>query len=277
MKGNNAKIKLDFVGIGAPKCATSWVHQCLKEHPQICFVSQKDNLKDSYLLSSKDPSLRQCQKKTKGEFAAEFLYHKDAIRKIKENNPDMKIIAVLRNPADRAFSSFRWKSALEKGGKDFETFLKENPWVIKKGFYGKRLKEFFNTFPRENILVLIYEDIKKNPVGFIQEIYKFLGVSNTFTPPSAKIRIYPTGILETKTGKLIHNRLTPLLNKYSLGKAIKTTAPIRYMYYKLAPRLLAPKNNPTISPETRKKLLALYAEDIRSIEKLINRDLSFWK
>jgi hypothetical protein len=179
---------INFIGLGAQKSGTSWVYACLYEHPEICapvkeihFFSRPRFEKGKEWYES---HFAGCAEKITGEFSTSYLYSKEAPSRIKEFYPEVKLIAILRNPVDRAISQY--KNAL-KGGHissalSFEDFMKEDETVIGQGRYFEQLERYYQHFNKEQILVLIYEDIQKDPQLFISKVYRHIGVKDDFVP-----------------------------------------------------------------------------------------------
>lgn len=178
---------IDFIGLGAQKSGTSWAYACLYEHPQICapikeihFFSRPryENGREWY-----EAHFKKCdEKKLKGEFSTSYLYSEEAPQRIRAMYPNAKLIAILRNPIDRAYSQYR--NAIKSGEISktmrFEDYEKSEASVRAQGLYSVQLARYFALFPKEQILVLVYEDIKKDPIAFMKRIYQFLGVDDTF-------------------------------------------------------------------------------------------------
>ncbi len=180
---------IDFIGIGAQKSGTSWAYACLYEHPEICAPIKEIHFfsrprfqegKDWY-----ESHFNNCDaKKLKGEFSTSYLYSKEAPERIHSFYPDVKLIAILRNPIKRAVSHYgnAIKSGEIKESISFEEFSVNETSVIEQGLYSEQLESYFRLFKREQILVLVYEDIRKDPQAFMSQIYRFLGVSPAFVP-----------------------------------------------------------------------------------------------
>lgn len=178
---------INFIGIGAQKSGTSWAYTCLYDHPQICapikeihFFSRPrfEKGKEWY-----EAHFNTCAPTSiTGEFSTSYLYSTDAPLRIHTLYPHAKLIAILRNPIDRSYSQYR--NAIKAGeipeSMSFETFAAQEKSVLEQGKYAEQLERYFSFFPREQLLVLIYEDIKKDPVAFMRRIYEFLGVDPTF-------------------------------------------------------------------------------------------------
>ena len=157
--------KVDFIGIGAGKCGTTWISKCLAEHPQVCFSIPKETFffnrdvgvfNDPNLISSSD----QCYSKydregikgytkyfqhykrgqIRGEWCVGYLGDSLASQKIKMEFPNVKILVCLRNPIDRAYSHFhffKYTCNFESQSCSFEQALKMHPipYVYKSCYY----------------------------------------------------------------------------------------------------------------------------------------------
>jgi len=293
MRRNN-DFKIDFIGIGAPKSGTTWVAQCLKEHPQICLSDPKELnfFNKKYVFYRKNESWKyqygmdwykkhfcHClSDQLRGEFSVYYLYDPETPRLISLHFPNVKLIVVLRNPVDRLYSHYLHARAKIKLP-PFEEIIKKEKEFVSQGFYYKHLQNYLKYFPRKNLLIVIYEDIEKNPRDFIQRIYEFLGINKDFIPPSLYTRINPTApklffvrrlffktskrLLNNKTGKLF----VEILKVFKIDKAIKKWC------FVISQRLSYRR----LDLKTRKNLMKLYKDDIKKLEDLIYRKLDLWR
>lgn len=281
--------KIDFVGIGAVKCGTTWIYECLQEHPQLS-LAPKDQAQIA-LFFKESPSEAEMEEYKSffwdkgsgilnGDFHIGYLEDKKAVYRIKKHNPDIKIIVCLRNPIERVYSHYRYlKFSRNKDWDNLEQGLKQEPKMLEPGFYYKHLRIFFDNFPRENVLVLIYEEIKRDKKRFIQQIYKFLGVDDTFVPPSINIKVNLTQFKLTKLGKFIHKGIAkPLLKNTKWAWKLKQSIFIKKALCCLSEHYPGKDRPcPSIKEGTREYLRDIYREDIQNLEELINKDLSFWQ
>jgi hypothetical protein len=178
---------INFIGIGAQKSGTSWVYACLYEHPEVCAPIKEIHFFSRPRFSEGrgwyEHHFASCAPgKKQGEFSTSYLYSKDAPERIHAFYPSAKIIAILRNPIDRAYSQYR--NSIKAGEIpetiSFERFLKDEPSAIEQGRYYEQLSRYDALFPSEQMLVLIYEDMRKDPVSFMRRIYTFLGIDSSF-------------------------------------------------------------------------------------------------
>ena len=178
---------IDFIGIGAQKSGTSWTYTCLYEHPEVCAP-----IKELHFFSRPrwsegkewyERHFGSCAgSRKRGEFSTSYLYSKDAPERIHSLYPGVQLIVILRNPIDRAYSQYR--NAIKAGeiqeSISFETYQNNEPSALEQGRYSEQLERYFKYFTREQMLILIYEDIRKDPVAFMRNIYEFLGIDTAF-------------------------------------------------------------------------------------------------
>jgi hypothetical protein len=195
-QGNGEKVKKpNFFIIGFPKTGTTSLYNILKQHPGIFIYDHgsyfnKDipNHNNNKLKSDKDYlELFSEVKKEKaiGDSSENYIYSEIASAKIKNFNPDSKIIIILREPLDwlrsayqQTYRNLKEKRPIEKAVKSHEYF--EN---IK---YKKYLKKWIETFPKKNIKIIIFEDFKKDNLNTVREIFNFLEVDGNFIPEIEK-------------------------------------------------------------------------------------------
>jgi hypothetical protein len=268
---------VDFIGVGAQKSGTSWAYTCLYEHPQICapvkeihFFSRPrfSNGKQWY-----ENHFRNCdQTKKTGEFSTSYLYSEATASRIHQMYPDAKLIAILRNPVDRALSQYRnaIKAGEIKENVSFESYLAQEKSVIEQGKYYEQLVRYIELFPKEQLLVLVYEDIKKDPKEFMQKIYRFLGVDDAF---EASLLYKEVNIGRTPKsvffGRLMHHT-SQFLRKVGLHKLVHTIRKTGLPDF--IHSLNTKKSNP-IATVDRSALAKYFIEDTTKLSELLNRDL----
>lgn len=180
----------DFIGIGAPKCGTTWLSSCLQSHPSV-FIP---NVKEIVYFSSEKKLSRgvdwyinhfnnRLDSQVAGEFSVPYLNGgKDTARRIADLNPEMKIIAVLRNPIERTISHYRWLLQLGKikENLDFDDVLDQNSELVDNSLYGTNLSYFCDIFGRNKILLIKYDSISNNPLDVLKKTFRFIGVDDSF-------------------------------------------------------------------------------------------------
>jgi hypothetical protein len=257
------QFKLNFLGVGAQKAATSWIFKCLTEHPDISMPSVKET---HFFSNDKDFSnglkfyksyFKECDfSKIVGEYSTSYLSNKNTPVRIKDNFPDVKIIFSLRNPADRAFSHFlhiKYKNRLNKNT-TLKDAIKEYPEIIENGMYARHLKTFFDVFPGSNMLILFYDDINKDPKSQIEKLYTFLGVDKYFVPDGINAK-YNTSSARRSSLHSKVNKFYFFLKKSFTGrfiiKVLKFLKINSYLFYGLLNKY---NKKPILSDEDRKYL-----------------------
>lgn len=298
-------MKPNFFIIGAAKAGTTSLYMYLSQHPEIYMSPQKEtnyfafkdipfsNMNFSsreekeyvnkvYSNSVTDEEVytalfeKVTTEKAVGEASTSYLHflYPDVPKKIHENIPDAKLIAILRNPIERAFSAFLYfvREGVERIT-DFSTAIRSENWrrdrYLKVGFYYEALIRYFEFFEKDQIHIYLYEDLKKKPCVLMQDIFHFLNVDEAFVPEMS-IKFNVSGIPKSR---MLHNLI------YKTPKAIKTVFnPIitpklnrtirRLSYYNLY--------RPKLNPDARRILFEMYHEDILKLQDMIDRDLSDW-
>lgn len=285
--------KIDFMGIGSPRCASCWIDNCLKDHHEItCLNATKFFIQDPIYQKGINYYKQQYPKNTKttikGEYDSGCLHQAKAAERIKKHFPNAKLIVCIRNPIERAYSHFLLHDLKGKNlNKSFNDFI-HNPEsrYIWPGFYAHHLKEYFKHFNKKQILVMIYEDIKKDPTAFIQKIYKFLEVDDNFIPETISKKVNYTGyykpysrflnVIMFKSSRFFYKN--PFLKKHSCIFKKLGLKKIRDWIKKNNKKLRKSKyQKPEMPQKDREFLRNLYQEDIKKLEKLIDRKLDFWK
>jgi hypothetical protein len=177
----------DFICIGAQKSGTTWLNEQLKKHPSLCMPDRKElRFFDWYFYRSFSWYLQQfsCDKeKIKGEVTPGYsIIEKGRVKFMRRSMPNVKIILLLRDPRERAWSSARYHFGKEMG-RDLQQISDaefiahfEKRWVQRMGDYEVIWKKWSSVFPREQLLVIFTETIDTQPDKVIERICNFIGV-----------------------------------------------------------------------------------------------------
>jgi hypothetical protein len=178
--------RIDFVCIGAQKCATTWLHDVIATHPQ---VAMPHAVKEVDFFSAKfDRGYQWYERhfapdtaaRLRGEVSPSYLCSADAPARVKAYNPAMKIVLIARDPIARAISNHKHEVRIgHLVGDDlrFEKGLANNPMYVEQGLYATHLERWLEFFPGNQVLVLKFETLKAEPLSTLAEVCDFLGVS----------------------------------------------------------------------------------------------------
>ena len=277
-----------FIGVGVAKAATTLVYELLKNHPQLNIGKIKEL---HYFDNTDSPSLDEYNKLFVGskgikfEITPIYIYFKDVLKKIASvlKNEKKKILIVLRNPVKRAqahyFHSMRRGEEIESFEKSFDlenarisnsiTEYRANSY-FSRGLCYDKIKECFELFGRENVLILKYEDLKQDTQKSINEICDFIIID----------RITIQEVTESKrvSTKLRFKYLNYIIKKNA--EKIRKVLPARiHSILSVLYRKINHKNyyvdEINLSQEFLERLAAYYNKDIEKVEKLINRKLHY--
>jgi hypothetical protein len=286
----------NFFIVGAQKAGTTSLYHYLDQHPQIYMSPRKEpHFFEGMHSEFRRPGRRNAPvsdlaeylalfagasgEKAIGEASASYLYSPKAPGLIKGSVPDARLIAVLRNPADRAYSNYLHcvQVGREPLGSFAEALQAEQSrmrdrwgplWYYRdKGFYYAQVKRYFDTFGRERVGVWLYEDLRNDTSRTLGEVFRFLNVDENFVP-DASIEHNPSGV--PRAGKL-YTRVRALTARNPV--LVERLLPARLRGYLKSRILVKP---PPFPPELREDLTRSYEEDILRLQELIDRDLSAW-
>ena len=289
-----------FLGIGAPKSATTWLFRCLQEHSEIYVAEVKETEYFAWRFNS-TPQVNYerhfdavTDESAVGEISTSYLHSRSAPERAFEVLPDARIFVSLRNPIDQVYSHF-WHLLRQNFHQDehsrpdsFEEAIEMYPErLLETARYHDNLSRWLDHYDRSQLHVILYDDISSHPVRVIQNLYSFLGVSTSFHPPSIEVKGRSVRKGSSPSGPVserIYNRLYDFLteNVYSptrriLGdqraERIKNFLRVR----EIMETLFRSKGYPDMNPDTRESLRSYFADDIYNLEDLIDRDLQHWK
>lgn len=272
--------KPDFIIVGAHKAGTTSLHYYLDEHPDIYLPDYKGgdllSHRDFKQLGKTQAYLDQFEQAEPNQILGEVssvYFHQDNqfVEQLSRNFPDLKIIIILRDPIDRAYSHAFWnRSYSQQELQDLDSLLLSSKKILKPGLYATHLKKYLDCFGKDQIKVFLYDDLRQDSRGFVKKMYDFLGVQSDFEPDINKR--YHSGNLK------VDNSYSRLLKR---GKAISPSlkalipSPIRSLLSSaLASKSTAPK--PKMSPQLRQALIHYYRDEVTEVEKLTGLKVSHW-
>lgn len=295
----------NFLLIGTAKAGTTALYEFLRQHPSI-FMTHPVKEPKFFAYEGGVPEYTSFPKSWKragdvvtdaheylslfddaghfparGEASTLYLYHREAPERIRAFHPDMRMFAILRQPADRAFSHHLMLRASGVEPLTFEDALRQEPVRIANnwaptfhyaacGRYHEQLTRYLAIFPKEQLKIFLYEDFLSDPRSVIRDVCEFLSVDPEFDPDfSARhnVTVTPKNALAEKAAAILRPAGTQLRGIIPAGLHKSATA--------LAKRLVM-KRPQKISMETREALTATFAEDIRKLQDLVGRDLTSW-
>ncbi len=231
-----------FIGVGAMRAGTSAVSDLLKRHPDIYMLPSKES---HFFDFNHERGVRWYQRQFAdagdaqqvGEWTPGYMYIEGCAERIASMVPDARLIAILRDPVDRAYSHYWFARLKHRENITFEEAISREdqrraagyyPWrmYLDRGHYDVQLDRLQAHFPSERILVLLYDDLQRDPGSVLGWIESFLGL-----PP--------------------------------MDRGDIPAAPER--------------EYPPMASATRARLVELFTPGIERLERRLGRDLSVWK
>ena len=158
----------NFIYIGPDKAGSSWLHDVLIAHPQVFMTPAKDlYFFDRYFDKGLDWYAAHFEKATDelvvGEVCQDYLFHPEAAERIRGVLTDPRFMVTLRDPVDRAFSSYLYMLKMGQQPGTFAAALRSRPELLDHGRYGSGLDRFADRFGDESLYVAVFDDLAGRP------------------------------------------------------------------------------------------------------------------
>lgn len=297
----------NFLIIGAAKCGTTSLFNYLDQHPEVFFPESKepnyfalagktlprpgpaptevlseiihpDSVTDFDLYSSLFDTVR--DEKAVGEASVRYLYFPEAPGRIKERIPDVRMIAVLREPVSRLYSHYCMNAqfqleplSIEEAIEREDTRRKANwgwDWhYVNVSLYSEQVKRYYDIFDRDQVKVILYDDFRDRPLEVYQEVCRHIGVSDRFNPDMSK------------RSKVTYRPRNPKLERWlhwpnATRKSLEQSAPrlMQRLVWELERWNSAPV--PKLDPALREELQDLFRDDVEKLQDLLQRTIPWY-
>lgn len=269
---------LDFVNVGPQRTGTSWLHQILKHHPQICLppaVKETMFFDRDYQrgLDWYAHYFRHRQSNQRcGEVAPTYFDLEEIPERIRAVNPDCKIMIHLRHPVQRALSLYHHHFGKGRVHGAFSDAILQMPRIVDAGKYAVHISRWFDSFGPEQVMFVLLDDIESRPESTLESIYQFLDVEPIAMPElghekfgAAVMPAFPElAKLTAQTATWLRSH--QLHHIAELGK----TLGFKKIYSGKRTQL------PSLTLSEQLTLVKTYEEDVLFVETLLGRELSTW-
>jgi len=295
----------NFFIIGAAKSGTTALYRYLRQHPEIFMTERKEPHHFSYTYVTKQTNgpndyIRSAitddveyehlfddvrDEKAIGEASPTYIYVPGTAERIFEKIPQAKLIAIFRNPSDRAYSAFM--HCIRDNRETVSTFKEalyledervNNHWgpiyhYKRMGFYCEQLTRYFKVFPQQQIKVVIYDDFSATPNLVISDLYQFLGVDSTFEPDMSS----KPNVSGTPKNEVLQKAMNEIFAKPNPIRSIARFLFSDVVRWRVTSSLRNKNLEHVNMPEDmRNELISLFRSEIICLQSLIDRDLSNW-
>lgn len=287
----------DFIVIGAAKAGTTALYWYLAEHPEVFMSRVKETNFLAYGLDGQgrlvygNPDVHHFPVKTLAEYQDLFAEAGPARRlgeaspiylecpqspgRIRELVPDARLICCLRQPVERAYADYLmylWRR--RKRFDPARDLTADAPWArpdsrwMDVSRYADQLARYYDTFPREQLHVFLFDDLKRSAVDAVQGVYRFLEIDAAFVPDFETAH---------NVGGVPANRfLESFLTSQNLRSMVEPWIPKKAADWVRGIRTRNMRKAPPLPPELRKHLTGRLKDDIVRTSGLIGRSLDHW-
>lgn len=294
--------------VGAPKCGTSALAEYLSTHPNVLFSEPKEphyfafDFPRHRAVPDRQAYLELFARATPeqtvlGEGSVWYLFSREAILRIREFNPDARLIVMLRNPADLVYSLHATHlRTTDEDEPDFQRAWDLQPQraqgkhlprncrtpellqYFRAGSMGEQVERLLRVFPREQVMFILFDDFRKHTAEVYRQALAFLGL-----PDDGRVEFPVVNANQVRHSQWVAALLVNppgwlrkfwRFSKRYLGGAEQCVHRfLRWAYLANATE----KPRAPMSPELRARIIEAFATDIRKLGELIGRDLSHWK
>jgi hypothetical protein len=272
----------NFLVIGAAKSGTSSLHHYLRAHPQVFTPRLKEINFFDYDGTHLDVhywarTLEEYEQyfadvgeaAAIGEVAPIYLCSRAAPDSISRIIPGAKLVAILRNPVDRAYSAYLMSKRAGRTSRDLQSaFADRSAGYIARGRYAAYLERYYERFDREQIKVLRFEDLMRNARSLTQDLYQFLGVDSSFEPPAEEVHNKGYVPRSELLNRAVHSGF--------VRHVLKPLLPDSVMQLARKLRSANARRPPQLPGELRAELATYYRDDILRLQELTRVDFSAW-
>lgn len=277
--------------IGAQKAGTTSLAYLLGQHPKICLSDPKEthyftnnwgkgeswyrqrfNGVEGQLYLDASPSYSAGRSATcphsVGEPSGQY---KETPRRMYRLSPEAKLIYILRNPVDRAYSSYWHSVRAGNEQRSFSEVIREKGFYLRVGLYYEQINRYFEFYDRKAVLILFFEDLRVDVMSVTRECFRFLDIEDNveLQAKGAKNKSFAYG----STGVIVNHFLQPLGGIKKVSKFIRPLVPdsVKNMVIKLLTDSIPPMNL-----EDRQFLSEYYKEPNRQLELMLGYQIKQW-
>ena len=270
---------LHFSIVGPQKAGTTWIYEYLKTLPEVCFPAEVKEtfFFDKYYYKGLDWyfwHFKHCKENDKkGEVAPTYFDVSEVPERIYRLNKNIKIVVTLRNPYERCWSLYlhQLRYGFVKG--TFQEAIKQDPRILTSSFYATHLKRWFNVFEKEQVLIMLHDELKNNPNQYIKQICHFLDIPFQEKPEFFQKEINPTELSRNIFLAKVFNDLAHWLRSYRMYWLINFSKKLG-----LKKLIFSGGRLPQGPTEVDYQIMEeKFEAEIKQLETMLNLDLSQWK
>jgi hypothetical protein len=280
------KPEVGFIGIGAQKCASTWLHDVLVDHPELSMPTEVKEVDYFSYHHERGPEWyeQRFDASEKGRFCGEispsYLHSPDVVARVAEYNPDMRIILIARDPIARAISNHKHElriGNIQGADMSFELGLRNNEDYIEQGLYAKHLENWQSRFLTDQFLVLKFDDVISDPAKSLSLVCEFLGVDSSYVSPHVDSRSNVSYLNRSVGVDKVKNAARTVLRSIGLGDLWQRLGDSGLRdNYRRANRVEPDRVIAPLQAETLLKLKETFRADLKKFESMTGLSTADW-
>lgn len=213
-----------------------------------------------------------------GEASVCYLWSPTAAANIRSRVPGAKIVIILRDPAERAFSQYlqyaanglvrrTFREHMERSARNTRLEFSTLYPLLEYGLYYRQVKAYLKLFPKADIQIYLYEEAWADPLAFLQALFEFLEVDSGFSADVSR------RTLQRRAPRALTSYY--LFSKSGIAPRLKALAP-KAIRDGIRPLLFNSHSSLRMEASDRRYLCGFYHDDVRRLSSLLDRDLGAW-
>lgn len=269
-----------FLILGPPRTGTTWLHEVLSPYTNLPFPTKETRFFDVHFhrglgwYSAHFPEPVDDQ--TRGEVAPTYFASETARRRIAELIPSVKVVCIFRDPVDRVLSLYRIKRAYGMVPWTFEQAILKDPELIESGRYATHLNAWQNALGKDQVLTLVFEDLRREPQGFLDKVTNFIGVPQ-ITLVKRELRSVHESERLTHPRSYFVTRIASGLADWFKAERMDRLVAVAKRRALLKLLLRSGSKFETMSPDLKMKIYELFRPEVEKLECMLDRDFPAWK
>jgi hypothetical protein len=266
-----------FAYVGTSKAGSTWLFNALAHHPDVYLASSKGLYYfDQHFAEGPQWYLDHFgaagDAVAVGEISHSYLSSPEVPARIAALNPDMRLLVCLREPVDRAFSDYL---DLVKNGQfdgPFADALEQFPRLLGRGRYATHLQRYLDVFPRDQLHVSLFDDLRTDPQAYADEVFAFLGIRRLELPPADLKSRMPAGRPRSTVVAAAAKSASKLAKRTGLRRLrsrVKRSVLVRQTLYRPYK-----DDRPTIDPALATELRLRLADEVLRLDSMLGRPVS---
>jgi len=269
-----------FFVVGPPRTGTTWLYEILRQRAVLPTPTKETRFFDTHFHRGLDwysahfpasPSQRLV-----GEVAPTYFASTKASERIAKLLPAAKVVCVFRNPVERILSLYKLKCAYGLIPWTFEQAMVRDPEMLESGRYATRLQAWQGTLGRDQVMSMLYDDLRDEPQTFLNTLVDFIGLPRFVLKESETRNVHASECMTLPRSYRRTRNASTLAEWFKARRLDRLVAavrnsPLRKLFLGGGPPFAE------LPLEVVAGLYELFRPEVEKLESLLNRDLTGWK